>query len=145
MIHELQDYYCQRDHFGCHIFKEYAVIPEDIIKEIATLHPDCRVLEYILPRAGYGDTLRDWCKLSFKDAKKKLLTEFGIFGKYAAQIIDDPEIGLNVIDYHYWNWKLNESEEHPEYKIQIVAHRIANKFGLLDARMSDPLKFGWIE
>jgi len=145
LMRELQDYYKQRDHFGCPVFKDYALIPDDVMEKVAEMRPDCRVLEYILPRTAYADVLFEWCGLSFQEAKKKLLAEVGIFGKYEGQIMANTDISLVEIDYHYWKWKLYEEKDHPEWKIQMIGHRIANQFDRQSARTSDPLKFGWIE
>ena len=144
MIAELQDYYRQRDHCGFRLFPDYLVIGDETIEKISALLPDARVLEYIIPRAENTDALIEWCELSFRDAKRKLLKDIGIFGKYAARIMADDNIPLCVIDYHYWKW-MEEKNEHPEYKISLVGYRISEGFDNLAARTSDPLKFNWIK
>lgn len=144
MIGELQDYYLQRDHFGCALFPEYQPIDEGLVDEIAALKPDKRVLEYILPRAENVDALLQWCGLSYRDAKQKLLANLGIYGKYAKRIMANNGISLCEIDFHYWKW-CEEKEEHPEYELSIVGHRIAEGFNLMTAKTSDPLKFNWIK
>jgi hypothetical protein len=81
--------------------------------------------------------------MSFRDAKRELLKIYGIYGKYQKQIMDDPDISLELMDYHYQKWK-SEVKDHPEFGIQIVGHRIANKYDLESGRTEDPINFCWI-
>ena len=141
-IKDLNDYYCQSE-YGLPKFPNYAPIDDEIMNDIAKLHPDNRVLDFILPRAYSVSELCRWCRMSFNEAKEKLLKIYGIYGKYQKMIMDNPDISLDEMDYHYQKWKA-EVKDHPEYGVQIVGHRIANRFDLESGRTADPLDFCWI-
>jgi len=116
----------------------------ELLEDLAEIQPNAEVLEFALTRTASIDAFMEWVKLSKKQAKKKLLDYFGINGHMQCDIVKNDDISLFEIDYHYWNWKLNETEK-PNVTLGTIGSRILKQFDRLTAKTSDPLKFCYLE
>lgn len=116
----------------------------ELLEDLAKIRPNAEVLEFAMTRTASFDSFMEWAKLSQKQAKKKLLDYFGINGRMQCDIVKNDDISLFEIDYHYWNWKLNEQDK-PNVTLGTIGSRILKQFDRLTAKTSDPLKFCYLE
>ena len=147
MLHQIDDFYRQNQALWKEGFENYSPLPDDCSeweKVVAKTHPDIRLLEFILTRTVDLRTFENWCSLSYKDAKNNLLCRIGIYGKHFNPIINDDDITLEMIDYHYQKFKI-EQPTHPKITLGAVGYRIEHKFDNEESRESLPLVYGWIE
>jgi hypothetical protein len=147
LMKQVDDEYCRYEH-GYRKYPDYMAADIDndpeLLEELVKIQPDAEVLEFAMTRTASYDSFLEWVKLSQKQAKKKLLDYFGINGRMQCDIVKNDDISLFEIDYHYWNWKLNE-QNRPNVTLGTIGSRILKQFDRLTAKTSDPLKFSYLE
>ena len=147
IIKQIDGEYCRYE-YGYRKYPDFMTTDIDnnpeLLEDLAKIRPNAEVLEFALTRTASFETLIEWAKLSKKQAKKKLLDYFGINGRMQCDIVKNDDISLFEIDYHYWHWKLNESEK-PNVTLGTIGSRILKQFDRLTAKTSDPLKFCYLE
>ena len=96
--------------------------------DLIDMHADPKLLEFVLPRAATFEAAKKW--LGYKTlrlAKYQLCKKFGIYKKLQRDFADRADIDLYAIDFHYWNWRLNEAEN-PKITLGTVISRIDKHF-----------------
>lgn len=149
LINDIDRYYGSLD-YGIPAYPEYAAVKpyddeaQEFIDDLVRLQPSKKAVEFFIPRTKNFDNLIEWLSLNHFEAKKKLLEYYGFGGKMMVDILKDKSITLSQIDYHYQYWKLHEKDL-PKWTLGTVGSRILQKYDLLSANTSDPLKINCLD
>ncbi len=115
------------------------------IDQLISQHADLDLVEFVLPAASSFNAALKW--LHYKDtklAKIELCKIFGIYRKYRLIFSNREDITLHAIAYHYWKWRLTESDN-DRITLGTVISRISNHFDQLKVESSWPLMCGYLD
>ena len=144
----------------CDLFREYNLARNDVnnghyedgIKwtndeawALIDIHADPKLFEFILPRAADFEAAKKWLGYkSMRTAKYFLCKKFGIYKNLQREFADRNDIDLYAIDFHYWNWRLHESDN-PKITLGSIISRIDKHFDEARAKSTDWLKDKYLD
>ena len=67
------------------------------LQELINMHPDPKVLRFVLPKMSEFDSAKWWCGLSIKAAKEKLLKKYFIADPAKTEFVENDEVSLELI------------------------------------------------
>lgn len=68
------------------------------LKMLISMNPDPAVLRFVLPRMSTFDSAKVWCGWNLKTARMKLLTKYQIIGAARAEISNNDQVTLELIE-----------------------------------------------
>jgi len=134
---------------GFRKYPEYAAVDaigegSSFVDELVKLQPSLQAVEFFVPRVSNFEQLISWLSLSRNEAKKKLLDFYGISGRMMTEIMNNKNISLAEIDYHYQYWKLHE-QDLPKWTLGTVGSRIIRGYDRRSAITSEPLQINCLD
>ena len=119
-------------------------LTDDEMGKLIALHADMKLVDFVMTAASNFDVAYKWLQYDYATAKRELCAQFGIYKTIQQKIAEDKSISLSEIEYHYWNWRLKESDN-PKITLGSIITRIVNHFDVMKARESWPLACGYLE
>lgn len=119
-------------------------LSEEQKDQLIQIGADLELVDFVMTAAPTFEVAEKWLKYGLRAAKYQLCKLFGIYGKFQRNFADREDVSIFDIDYHYWNWRLHESEN-PKITLGTVISRIDRNFNGLAAKESWPQVCGYLE
>lgn len=125
---------------GCQLLE----LSREQLEKLARIHADLDRWEFVITRAPSYEVAEKWLKFDKKAAKFELCNQLGIKQQMQRDITNADDVNLFEIDWHYWHWRMSESDN-KKITLGTIGFRILHHFGNQMANNSGPIIYGYLQ